>query len=550
MSIRQILLAAALGLACAQGAAAAESADALAEQAQAAYNSHDYARSADLFEEAVAAGGSGGVLRYNAACANALAGRADRAFEQLRQAVAAGYGEPGQFEADTDLASLHADARWAPLLAQAAQASARRNRMWNSPALATPYRETLDEDERVAGLSKLWSEAKFNFANFDLVPDLDWDASYLEFLPRVRQAGSTVAYYLELQAFIARLHDGHSNVWLASEANDLAYAKPGLATRLVEGKVLVKEVFDPALAGAGIARGWEVASIDGEPVVAYAERTLLPVISASTAQDRASRSYERFLLRGPVSRAVRVGFVDAAGGRHEFELPRMPGKAYQAALPAQKSFDWQLLPGDIAWVQLRSFDDDSAAVAFEAAFAEIAKARALILDVRENGGGNGSVGQRILATIAEKPFPTSKWRTREYRPAFRAWGEAEGSHVGPPTSIAPNAKLHFAGPVLVLTSPRTYSAAEDFALSFDLMQRGRIVGQPSGGSTGQPLLLKLPGGGGARICTKRDSYPDGREFVGVGIQPQVVVEPRVDDFRAGRDTVLDAALKLLGETAR
>jgi hypothetical protein len=61
--------------------------------------------------------------------------------------------------------------------------------------------------------------------------------------------------------------------------------------------------------------------------------------------------------------------------------------------------------------------------------------------------------------------------------------------------------------VLVLTSARTYSAAEDFVVAFDAMQRGRIVGEATGGSTGQPLLFDLPGGGKARICTKRDSYP-------------------------------------------
>jgi carboxyl-terminal processing protease len=71
------------------------------------------------------------------------------------------------------------------------------------------------------------------------------------------------------------------------------------------------------------------------------------------------------------------------------------------------------------------------------------------------------------------------------------------------------------------------------------------VGEPTGGSTGQPLMFNLPGGGLARVCTKRDTYPDGREFVGVGIQPQVLVRPTVEDFRAGRDTVLEAALELL-----
>jgi len=47
------------------------------------------------------------------------------------------------------------------------------------------------------------------------------------------------------------------------------------------------------------------------------------------------------------------------------------------------------------------------------------------------------------------------------------------------------------------------------------------------------------------VCTKRDSYPDGKEFVGVGVQPDIVVHQTVADLRAARDSVLQAALKEL-----
>jgi carboxyl-terminal processing protease len=100
-------------------------------------------------------------------------------------------------------------------------------------------------------------------------------------------------------------------------------------------------------------------------------------------------------------------------------------------------------------------------------------------------------------------------------------------------------------PVAVLISGATYSAAEDFMVAFDSMKRGLIVGEPTGGSTGQPLMISLPGGGTARIGTKRDTYPDGRAWVGVGIQPGLKVAPTVADLRKGRDTMLEAALATL-----
>jgi C-terminal processing protease CtpA/Prc len=110
------------------------------------------------------------------------------------------------------------------------------------------------------------------------------------------------------------------------------------------------------------------------------------------------------------------------------------------------------------------------------------------------------------------------------------------------SELAPHGADPYRKPVVVLTSAHTYSAAEDFAVVFDAMKRGEIIGEPTGGSTGQPLQFPLPGGGAARICTKHDRYPDGKEFVGVGVQPAVLVHPTVKDFRAGRDTVLEAAI--------
>jgi hypothetical protein len=51
----------------------------------------------------------------------------------------------------------------------------------------------------------------------------------------------------------------------------------------------------------------------------------------------------------------------------------------------------------------------------------------------------------------------------------------------------------------------------------------------------------MPGGGSARVCTIQTRYADGREFVGVGVQPKIRVTPTLADFRAGKDTVLESA---------
>lgn len=104
---------------------------------------------------------------------------------------------------------------------------------------------------------------------------------------------------------------------------------------------------------------------------------------------------------------------------------------------------------------------------------------------------------------------------------------------------------HFDGPVAVLIGPRTFSAAEDFVVSFVAMKRGILVGRKTAGSSGQPLMLKLPGGGLARICTAQETFPDGRKFVDIGIAPQIKVRQTIADIRAGQDPVVAAAAAAL-----
>ena len=176
---------------------------------------------------------------------------------------------------------------------------------------------------------------------------------------------------------------------------------------------------------------------------------------------------------------------------------------------------------------------------------EISKATSLILDLRENGGGSDSVGAHILATLIDQTAPCELSRSTRWIASYRAWGNAETPMRFPVNTVEPDPARHFSGPTVLLTRPRTGSAAEDMVVVFTQAHRGKIIGEPTGGSTGQPLMFKLPGGGVARVCTKHDSFADGREFAGVGIKPDIAVHLTRADIIAGRDSVLETAIRSL-----
>lgn len=152
---------------------------------------------------------------------------------------------------------------------------------WESPAMKTPYRENLTEEEKIAGLSKFWAEAKYNFINFHLVPELDWDKTYLEFLPKVRATRSTLEYYRVLEEFCAKLNDGHTRILPPDELSDTLYSRPLIITDLIEDRVIVTDLLDEKLAAEGLEKGLEVIEVEGVPVKKYAREKIFPYVSDS-----------------------------------------------------------------------------------------------------------------------------------------------------------------------------------------------------------------------------------------------------------------------------
>jgi carboxyl-terminal processing protease len=178
---------------------------------------------------------------YNLACEYSLLGNAGKALAILAEANASGGLTSNSLRGDSDFDKIRGTTGFLQLLNELDARETPARVLWNSAALRTPYREDLPEDEKVAGLSRLWSEAKYNFVYFDRLGGLDWDALYLAYLPKVRQTKSTLEYYQQLAEFYARLRDGHTGVnYPPQAAQRLGW--PMITTRLVEGRVFVDAV--------------------------------------------------------------------------------------------------------------------------------------------------------------------------------------------------------------------------------------------------------------------------------------------------------------------
>ena len=421
-----------------------------------------------------------------------------------------------------------------------------------------PFR--LPESERVAAFVRLWSEVKYNFVSFDRVPEVDWDKVLVEYLPQVQKAETKSEYFCALAKCLALLRDGHTDVGYSGGRRYPGFGQSELpfTVQLLEGgravivqTVPVDDIFGEARKAeflqANLKPGEEVTYIDGKPVKEILERDLYPYICASTPQGRDLRA-AFWLLQGEYGSQAALRIKNLEGSAREVTLTRkhfLYHKDYTVRGLAPNKFECRELEGGLLYVNLPSFGSKDVVKSFKDAFPQVLKSKGLIFDVRRNGGGNSSNGDAIISFLTDKPLEGEPWKTRKYVPAFRAWGRKEQWHEAPGDVVRPIQGTPFLGPIVVLTGPATFSAAEDFVVVLHASKRATVVGERTGGSTGQPLQIEMPFGGHARVCTKRDTYPDGREFVGVGVIPDVEVHPTPADVAAGRDVVLAKAVELL-----
>lgn len=397
---------------------------------------------------------------------------------------------------------------------------------------------------RIAGFARFWSYVKYNFVYLDRRRDLNWDAVLDQYLPRVAAAKDDIEYGRLLEQAVALLKDGHTNI--NPNAVELRDA-PLILLEPVEGKPVASIVGKlPEL--QRIEPGMELVSIDEVPVRTVIERDLDPYIASSTIQDRQLRQM-RILLQGPPASTIETKWLTLDGKTIEVPLAR-DGSKNRAALkvPLRDLFEYRKLPNNIAYIGLNSFDNPEITKKFKALFDELRGADAWIIDLRQNGGGSSDIGYDILSHFIAEKVQGSTSRTLQYNPTSQAIGRPQTWHEEGTDEIAPTAGPHYEKPVYVLTSPRTCSAAEDFLIPLRVAKRITIVGEPTCGSSGQPLYFSIYGATG-RVCTKWDRFPDGTEFVGIGIIPDIPVARSKKDFATQHDPVLQTALDLIRAAA-
>ena len=111
-------------------------------------------------------------------------------------------------------------------------------------------------------------------------------------------------------------------------------------------------------------------------------------------------------------------------------------------------------------------------------------------------------------------------------------------------------KPKYAAPTVMLIDDRAISQSEHSGLFYEAANGTQFVGSPTAGANGDITRLTLPGGIGVIFTGHDVRHADGRQLQRVGLKPDLPVEPTIAGLRAGRDEVLERAVRYLLETTR
>lgn len=327
---------------------------------------------------------------------------------------------------------------------------------------------------------------------------------------RVKGISTPKEYGEILQEFFAALRVGHASVYFKTYS-------AGAVPVIINDSIFISKP-NTILTQAGFKDKDRVIAIDGVPTVEWMNCNEKYVASSTPLNRRMFTGGEMFRS---LSDTVRTYTVCRGLDTLAIRLPLVPHEALPAVNSA--ATESKILNDSIGYLAINTMMD-GVLESFASDFSRVRNLPYLIIDVRNNEGGNSGNGRELCRYFIRKDQP----------------------HCIGGENMSPMADA-YTGKEVLLTGPKTFSAAESFVI--DMKESGNVIliGESTAGDTGnRPKTFRTSNGICFRIPTAPPTAsPKGFPLEGVGIEPDYRIVQTVTDFLNDTDTQLEFALRYI-----
>lgn len=205
------------------------------------------------------------------------------------------------------------------------------------------------------------------------------------------------------------------------------------------------------------------------------------------------------------------------------------GRDYQIAGPLRTT-----VIDSVGYIYYDSFLNNIPEDAIDHLLVKYSNLKGLIIDVRNNGGGNAEMAELLASRLTGQKFLAGYRRYKD--------GPGYDEFTQPfPVYLEPEGEVQFTKPVVVLTNRSTYSAANMFASYVSHLPHVTLIGDTTGGGGGAPISSELPNGWRVRFTVTQLLNAE-METTENGITPDIAVDMDPADAAQGKDTILETAL--------
>jgi hypothetical protein len=419
----------------------------------------------------------------------------------------------------------------------------------NKPATRLYSQETLKNDlAEIKNILITNHPAPYQFTGKEA-----FEKFYRMQLQKISRPMNLGEYFLVAAPLVESIHCGHTWVSLPDEYwdNDEALFFPlGMIFSGEKAHVAPSENNSP------IPHGSEIISINKIPVAAIIKSTKRMVSSdAKSKTGKLAAFYhsfpDLFALQYGNPECYEVSFISPGSRETQLQLLKPvsrkiawenPVNTLAGSFAGGNDLELEIVQAKkIAVLGIRTFSYYNKKEAFyafiDSAFEQIHQmaVQSLILDLRNNSGGDPYCAVRLLSYLETKPAP---YFARSYD---------EYETLAQPIPVA--SKNSFAGNLYVLINGGCFSSTGHLCAMLKYLGRGKFIGEETGGTyecndghvriitSATHLSLNV-----ARITYTAAVKGISRE---TGIMPDYTIEPSIDDVLKGRDSVKEFAVKLI-----
>ena len=203
---------------------------------------------------------------------------------------------------------------------------------------------------------------------------------------------------------------------------------------------------------------------------------------------------------------------------------------------------YTILDDNVGYLLYESFTNGVGESNLDEALSYLAACNGLIVDVRNNGGGNLTYAERLARRFTNERVLTG-YIQHKTGPGHNDFSSLQPIHLDPATD-----RVRWQKPVCVLVNRHSYSATNNFICAMKLLPQVTLVGDKSGGGSGLPFSSELPNGWGVRFSAS-PHYDAQKQQIEFGIDPDIQVDMSDEDKEKNLDTIMETARRQLSLSA-